>query len=119
MPVGFIEYKGRQILYVDLRKENTQEKALRALDEMVQAFKDTDEKLLVLSNIEGAFVGPEVIEKTKQRAKEIFNPQSKKRAMVGVKGLKKIIINGYMSIMGGKLRVFDTEEQAKEYLIAQ
>ena len=48
MPVGFIEYKGKQILYVELREENTEEKALRALEEKVVIFEETKEKLLII-----------------------------------------------------------------------
>ena len=118
MPISYISYKGQDILYIDLRESKTEKRSKELLKETVKAYQESEGNLIALTNVEGAFMNPEIIEETKKYAKSLFSLKAKKRAMVGVKGLKKLIFNGYAAISGNNIRLFDTEEEAKEYLIS-
>ena len=105
MPISYITYKGHEILYLDLRESKTEKRSKELLAETVNAYKQSKGNLLVLTNVEGAFMNPEIISETKKYAKSLFSKKAKKRAMVGVGGLKKMIFNGYASISGNKIRL--------------
>ena len=40
-----------------------------------------------------------------------------KIAVVGITGIKKIFLNVYNQFIGGKTKAFETEEEAKEWLV--
>ena len=118
MPISYITYKGKDILYIDLRESKTEQRSKELLAETVKAYQESSGDIIALTNVEGAYMNPEIIEETKKYAKSLFTQRAKKRAMVGVKGLKKLIFNSYAKISGNNIRLFDTEEEAKEFLIA-
>lgn len=118
MPVSFITYKDKEILYVDLRESKSEKRSLELLEETVKIYQDSPGDLLVLTNADGAFINPKVMEETKKYAKELFSKKAKKRAMIGIKGLKKLAFNGYAKISGNNIRLFTTEDEAKEYLVS-
>lgn len=118
MPISFITYKGKEILYIDLRESKTEQRSKELLAETVRVYEESKGNLIALTNVEGAFMNPEIIEETKKYAKTLFTIKARKRAMVGVKGLKKLIFNSYAKISGNNIRLFDTEEEAKEYLVS-
>lgn len=118
MPISYITYKGKEILYIDLRESKTEQRSKELLSETVKAYQESAGNLIALTNVEGAYMNPEIIEETKKYAKSLFTLKAKKRAMVGVKGLKKMIFKIYAKISGNNIRLFDTEEDAKEYLVS-
>ena len=117
MPISYITYKGKEILYIDLRESKTEQRSKELLAETVKYYEESSGNLIALTNVEGTYMNPEIIEETKKYAKSLFSVKAKKRAMVGVKGLKKLIFNSYAKISGNNIRLFDTEEEAKDYLI--
>ena len=59
----------------------------------------------------------EFMQRAKQLGKEIFDSRTSKSAVLGVTGIKKILLNGYNMIVKNKLEPFDTKEEALEYLV--
>lgn len=89
---------------------------MELLEETKDAYLAANQKLLVLVNTEGAFVNAEVSSKMKEYGKKYFKDLAEKRAFVGIKGLKKLILKAYTKIVGGNIQVFDDMDSAKEYL---
>lgn len=61
---------------MDLRESKTEKRSFELLEETVKEYQKSPGNLLVLSNVEGAYMSPAVIEKTKAYAKDIFNKKA-------------------------------------------
>lgn len=118
MPVSYITYKEKKILYVDLSESKTEKRSLELLEETKDAYLAATEKLLVLVNTEGALVNPAISAKMKEYGKRYFNDRAERRAFVGVQGLKKLILKAYTGIVGGNIKMCNSVEEAKEYLVS-
>ena len=53
----------------------------------------------------------------KKLGKEVFAPMTKKAAAIGITGVQKILLQAYNTFSQDKLVLFDTEEEAKEWLV--
>lgn len=49
---------------------------------------------------------------------EIVHPKLGKGAILGVSGLKRVLLDGYNQFIGGDLEPFESEEEAKDYLVS-
>ena len=111
-----IEHKGKVINYVDYRGMDL-EAMLETLDEAEKkSLERNTPGGLVLINISGVYAVQEFI----QRAKEVgktTGPLTAKSAIVGIVGVKKILLNTYNLLSRAYTRAFDTEESAKDWLV--
>ena len=110
-----IIYKGKEILYLDHRGRNE--------DEMIETLKEAEAVMLAenklcmqLINISNAFATPNFMKIGNEAGKRVKH-LTLKSAVVGVTGAKKVLLNGYNALTGGKMKAFETEEEAKEFLI--
>ena len=69
MPISYITYKGKDILYIDLRESKTEQRSKELLAETVKAYQESPGNIIALTNVEGAYMNPEIIEETKKYAK--------------------------------------------------
>ncbi|MFN8672327.1 MAG: hypothetical protein U0457_09670 [Candidatus Sericytochromatia bacterium] len=118
MPISWIEYKNKKIVYSDYRNQKGEE-AIKTLYEERDFFlklKDGD-KVLVLSDFRGAYGSNEFMEISKKLGKEVFAPKTIKSAILGIEGVKKVLLKAYVFFTGENLKPFDSEELAKEWLI--
>ena len=114
MAVKWIEYKGKQILYVDFRK--LYEEQVLANDELFIKFvRESPTRVLVLANVEGAAISS--LEKIKEASKKEVTPKVAKSAIVGITGLKDILLRAYNTFTGSSAHPFATEQEAMEWLI--
>ena len=116
MPVSYINHQNRKILYVNLEGLKDKEVVMDHLDQMADAYRQSLEKIYLLLDVRGTYTDPEVMDKLKNYGKSVFNGKSEKRAILGVDGLKKLLLKGYSMFTGTKVEVFDTVDQAKNYL---
>jgi len=116
MSISWIEYKGKNILYMQY-KGKTKEEMLQMLEEIAEIHIKSEEKLLTLDDFEGAFAFDEFMKKAKELDKEIFSKKTKRGAILGVKGIKKILLKAFNSITLVQVQPFDTKEEALEYLV--
>lgn len=118
MPVSWIEYKNKKIIYSDYSNQSG-EQILNTLKE-VEAFYlklDKQKKYLSLSTFEGSHVSQDFMKVSKEIGKETFEPRILKGALIGITGVKKVLLKAYNLFSNSDLTPFDTEEQAKEWLI--
>lgn len=116
--VRWIEHKGKKIIYNDFSKINTNDviKVVRQFEQIIMANKDKEE-ILVLSNMTGAHVFGESYEEIK-RITKVVRPYIKKRAVVGIMGVKSILYKAVnIFAKGTPTKMFDTIEEAKDYLV--
>jgi hypothetical protein len=117
-----VEYKGKQIYYVDYSNIKTNEEFLsiikhtNAFREKVKA--EGKHNLLMLVDITGSFVYGEVLEEIKKAGKNTREIISK-QAVVGITGGKKILLKIVQTITNMSFKVFDTVEEAQDWLIAE
>ena len=117
MSHSFINYKGKRILYIDYTKCKTTADMINVLEEAKRLYESTTEMYLVINDFTGATGSTEYMQKVKQYGKEIFDGRTTKSAILGISGIKKILLNGYNSIAGKRVVPFDTKEEAVEYLV--
>jgi hypothetical protein len=112
-----INYKGKDIVYNDLRGLSGPE-LLSGFKLSVQKTKEYKGKeLCLLANFTDTVISDDAMKYLKSEEVINGNKLYKKIAVVGATGLKKAILNIYNTITGDKTKAFDTEEEAKEYLI--
>ena len=124
MPNGarFIEYKGKEIYFVDYTHIKSTEEFLKvikgtnAFREKVKA--DGKRNILMLVDVTGSYIYGEALDAIKMSAR-ITKELTSKEAVVGVTGAKKILLRITQLFAGMQLRPFDTLEEAKDWLIEE
>jgi hypothetical protein len=120
--VQFITFKGKEIYFVDYSHIKSNEEFL-AIIKGTNAFREKVKSegkhdLLMLVDITGSFVYGEVLDEIKKAGK--FTKEiTRKEAVVGVTGGKKILLQIVQIFTKMNFKVFDTVEDAKEWLVAE
>jgi hypothetical protein len=114
----FIEYKGKKILYVNYQGIKETETAISILHKAVEIERKSDGNLLLLQNYNETFGSQEFMTEIKKLGKEVSD-KVKKNALIGISGIKKILLGAYTAFSGERnIKTFSTEEEAKEWLIS-
>lgn len=110
-----IQYKGKEIIYVNYA--GLREKEMIEVLGQVEALILSDNKPhLQLVNITDAFATPGYMAAVKKFGQKTQSLTAK-AAIVGITGVKALLLRSYNFISGSKLIAFNTEEEAKEYLV--
>jgi len=117
MNISYITYKGKKIMYVDYSKCKNVEEMLNVLDEVRKEYERTTETFVAVADFRGTYGSSEFMQKANKLGKELLDKRTTKTAVLGVSGIKKILLNAYNALVNHKLVAFDTKEEAFEYLI--
>ena len=115
----YILYNGKEILCIDYANMDEQTCVDQiaynnaCLPEEIAAGK---RDLLQFVDITGTFGTPKVIDALKNAA-ALMKPHTKKTAVVGVAGIKKVLMNAVNMFSGLGAKAFDTEQEAKDWLV--
>jgi hypothetical protein len=117
----FIEYKGKEIYYVDYSNIKSNEEFMTVIKQS-NTFREkvrTEGKkdLLMLVDISGSFVYGEVLAEIKKAGK-ITKEITSKEAVVGISGGKKILLKIVQSFTNMSLHAFDSLDEAKDWLVS-
>ena len=115
-----LEYKGEKILFLDFSHCTSKEEFMAIIDAAVLWFQNKDSKsVLTLTDVTGAHFNAEIINLMKDLT--LHNkPYVKAGAIVGItRPLMKLAYNAVMAFSKRTLPIFDTHDQAKEWLINQ
>ncbi len=109
-------YEGKRILYLDCRglKEDG---TLAILDEAADILKPMSSSIPVLANVQGTMLTTAFMEKMKKLAQEVYIGKVDKAGIVGVDGLKKVLLNSYNILLRRDMKAFETEADALDWLI--
>lgn len=116
MPVSYITHKGKEILHVDFKDIKNKTVVLGEIDEMAKFYRESTKEILLLLDVRGTFTDPEVMDKLKSYGKTVFKGKSRKRAILGVSGVKKLLLKAYSTVTNTSLAAFEDIEEAKDYL---
>ena len=116
MPVSYIEHKGKKLLHVDFKDMKEKQIVLENIELMVKFYKEATEDIYLLLDVRGTYNDPEVMDKLKNYGKTVFKGRSKNRAILGITGMKKLLLRAYSTFTNTDVSVFETVEDAKDYL---
>jgi hypothetical protein len=116
----FIEYKGQSIYYVDYSNIKTNDEFMSVIKQS-NSFREKvksegKKNLLMLVDVSGSFVYGDVLTEIKKAGK-ITKEMTLKEAVVGISGGKKILLKIVQSFTNMNLKVFDSVEEAKDWLV--
>jgi len=117
MPYSFITHKGKKILFVDYKPCKSIDEMVKLLDDIRQLYEKSSESFLALNDFTGTFGSNEFMSHAKKH-KELFDRKTIKTAVLGITGIKKILLNGYNVFVKNKQMPFESKEQALEYLVS-
>ena len=115
MSIEWIDHKGKKILYIKYGGLSPAER----LEQIKQATKmivaTNSDKNLSLSDMSDCYVDNDFIELAKEQGK-ISLPLTHKAAIVGVTGVKKILLNVVNALSPKARKPFDSIDEAKDWL---
>ena len=114
MPVRKVIHRGVEIIYID-HTNAREDEMIRNLDEAEKMILREQKMHLQLINGTGSFATPKFM----QRANTFGNNTKAlmtKGAYVGLSGAKRILFAAYNKLVGTKLKAFETEQEALDYL---
>lgn len=112
-----INYKGKKVLYGDhtgLSGKNLVDNVIALTKKVIVS---NEKPVLVLSNFSDSYASKELMDYLHSEESKLSANMSKV-AVVGIVGIKKLLLNSYNQITRGNTKAFDTEEQAKEWLVS-
>lgn len=114
--IQFLEYKGKKIIYTDLSELKYEEAKKVMLELQNIIFSLPQNSLLLINN----FTHTEITPLATYELKEFVlqnKPYVKAVALIGIGGIKKIILDMVSKFSDRKFYVFDNIEEAKEFLV--
>ena len=114
-----INHMGKEIIIQEMINS-------KHIDENIRVFNETKgiiltkppKSVLLITDVSGAFFNTQGAEEMKKFS-TIITPHVKASAVVGIEGLKKIILRTLISVSGRDIKMFNTQAEAKEWLIKQ
>jgi hypothetical protein len=114
--VQFITHQGKEILYLNFSQCTTDE-TLEIIEASKKAIVTRPEhSVLTLTDVTNARFDDRVTDEMKKFTAH-NKPYVKAGAVVGVVGLKKILFEAVLMFSKRKLHIFDTLDQAKDWLV--
>ena len=115
--VKWITHKGKRIIFLDYTHLNPDHKKefFKVLDEARNFILSAGNNLLILVDVNNSFTDSEIMQKIKEDAK-IEKPQIKREAVVGITGIKAILLKAINMFSGQDIKPFSTIEEAKDWL---
>lgn len=92
---------------------------IATIQEAAVLFRESPQKVLSLSDFTGAFGSKEFMDESKRLSVEVLRAKTAKAAVVGITGIKKVLLKSFNAFTVNKLIPFDTKEEALDYLIAE
>ena len=117
MAVSWIEENGKKILYVDYSVCKSSDEMLACLHEYTDILRGLPNRVNCLENYEGSFTSKEFIDEGKVLGKEIHAKKLDKNALIGIFGIKNVLLKTYITFSGQKnVKSFQTKKDALKWL---
>lgn len=118
MGVSYINYKNKKILLIEYSDCKNVEDTLKILDDIKVEFFKTSGTWYTMHDLSSGYGSTEFMKKADYNVKTFYNSRPAKNAGFGASGLKKILIQGYNRFAKDKIALFNTKEEAMEYLVS-
>jgi len=117
--VRFEKHKGWDIMIVDLSRCENQEQGIAALEKGEQTIKNQAPKsVLLVTNVGDLRYDVNGVEAMKNYSNSI-TPYVKASTVIGVGGIKRVILRTITRLTGRNIMPFDNVEAAKDWLVDQ
>jgi len=116
MGAEWITHKGKRILYIKYSGISPSEQ-LDLIKKATKILLDsgaTDN--LTLTDVTNTFVSKEFVELAKEKGGE-SKAVTKKAAIVGIEGIRKLLLQVVNTVSGNSRKPFDSIEEAKDWLV--
>lgn len=120
MSVTTFPYKGISVFFIDYTSCNNKvQEHLKVMKEAEEKIKKIplSSKLYMLSDVSGQSGSKEFMDLAKRLNNELLSKRPNVQTVVGITGLKKILLNGYNRVSSNKTVPFSSKEKALEYLL--
>lgn len=113
--VEVISYKNKQIVFWNYIGVVTQKELVEALKSQLEFSRKNPQIKYMLTDFSNVSVGSEFMLVAKSNL-DVFDRL--KSALLGITGLKKILLSGFNRVAKNQILPFDTKEEALEYLVS-
>jgi len=117
MAFSYMEYKGKKIFFVDYTVCKSIDEMIKLLDDVRREYERSPNMFLALNDFTGTSGSNEFMNHANKH-KELFDRKTIKTAVLGITGIKKLLLNGYNVFVKKKQIPFETKEEALEYLVS-
>ena len=119
------KHKNKEILLGDYSNITSQEEytkiikqaTAKSIKEIKVKYENPDHAVLMLIDIRNSVIGTETLSVFKENAKKI-KPYMKKVAVLGIHGVRKILLESVVWFSGLDAKPFDSLEEAKDWLVS-
>lgn len=118
MPIQWIEIDEKRIFYIDYRGLKSQEMMLDNLEKATQELLGIEPGFLLLLDFRDVSIGYEFQKRSNKLSLTIKKLQPQKAAILGMTGLKKLIIRAFNLVNKEQVVLFDTKDEALAYLVS-
>ena len=117
MKSEWMTHKGKRLIYCDFTNFGLDVNGLRAEVEAVDKAmcREPEHSVLAVADLRGTVTTKQVVQLFKESATRT-NKYVRKQAVVGVTGIRKILAQAVARFSGQSMALFDTVEEAKEWL---
>ncbi|WP_109829736.1 hypothetical protein [Reichenbachiella versicolor] len=109
-----LEYQGLKVHYLHYNDCKSQKQMVEKFKDQIDYLKENPEIKHLIVDYNGASIGTEYMAVAKSHSAFW---DSRELVMIGVDGLKKILLKGYNTVASNKVIAFDTKEEALEALL--
>ena len=114
-----VPFEGKSIFFVDYSQCADKWQMIQLLEDSAAYYRQSPVRLLSLSDFSDVRGSSEFMNVAKRLNKEVIDDKTEKGAVLGVNGLKKVLLQGYNLIAKNKLVPFETKEEAMRYLVSE
>jgi hypothetical protein len=116
MSIEWISHKGKKILYIDYSKMSLEEE-LEQIEKATRILVETkDKNNRTLSDMRNANIDQSFLDLSKEKGK-ISRQFTRKAAVLGVEGVRLVLLKMVNAFSGNARVPFPTMEQAKDWLV--
>jgi hypothetical protein len=114
--ISWREHAGQKILVADYRGLKG-DQPIDLLREVSRTVRSEPPGVRLIANFSGVGLGVDYMKVAKQENAQVFGPRGTVAALVGIDGLKAILLKAFNKVSGGTSGIpFSTEAEALEYL---
>jgi len=118
MGVSWINDGGKKILFVDYDGAKNENDLLKILYEEVDILKKESQRQLILVNVGNSYSTEKYRQEVQRLTNEVVKHKTEKSGIVGMVGLKRVIFGTMIKLSNGHVRLFDSFEDAKKWLVS-
>ncbi len=118
MPIEIIYHEGFDIIFIDYSYIKDQNEMLALLAEARSIIESAPPGMVLLTNMTRAIVGDNFMTEAKKLGRNLLKSKSKKHAILGIEGLKTMLLRAYNLFTEDKIMPFGSREKALAYLIS-